>query len=34
MAKATEAKAITPLQQMASSCTGALATSLLMTPLD
>lgn len=25
---------ITPLQQMASSCTGALATSLLMTPLD
>lgn len=25
---------ITPLQQMASSCIGALATSLLMTPLD
>lgn len=29
-----EAKGITPLQQMASSCVGALATSLLMTPLD
>ena len=25
---------ITPLQQMVSSCVGALATSLLMTPLD
>ena len=27
-------QSITPLQQMASSCTGALCTSLLMTPLD
>lgn len=33
-AKHETQQSITPLQQMASSCVGALATSLLMTPLD